>query len=96
VTEFAASLPKARRRKPLPPGFKVALAQVLWCHGWFVAMLAAYVLSGELGQLAAVGLWAANVGLAWAKPVPWMPHSTFNIFGCVHWLRRYWREWRDD
>jgi hypothetical protein len=94
MTELAASLPKARRRKPLPPGFKIALAQVLWCHGGFIVATVGYAVGGL--SFLALALWTANVLAAWMKPVVWMPHEALNIWACVHWLRRYWREWRDD
>jgi hypothetical protein len=87
--DLVATLPKTRRRKPLPPGFKVALAQVLWCHAWVVYELFRWF-DAHTTALIVIGVW---VGLAWMRPR--VGHTWWDVAGCVHWLRRYWREWRD-
>jgi hypothetical protein len=88
VTELAASLPKVRRRKPLPPGFRLALAQVFYCHLWVAIELFRWFTDTSLFALALIGGW---IGLAWVRPGI-APHTVYDVLGCVHRLRQYWRD----
>lgn len=94
MTELVARLPRVRRRKPLPPGFKVALAQVLYCHFWIVGEIFRFVTHrGHSGWvLFSMCLWTT---LAWAKPTM-RRHVWYDVFGCVHYLYEYWKQWKAD